>query len=403
MKKLNLLLVTLFFVPALAFGQVSETRSLTDFSAIEVSGSIDVEVTQADSFEVVVTSTSDSTEGLITEVSGNNPRTLSIEEEGYGGSSADFSVTVTLPLLESLEVFGSASADLGDFTADEIQFSVAGSGIVRAENIEASRAGLNVAGSGDILLASLIVDDAEINIAGSGEVAVEDVAAEFSEVNIAGSGDLQLAGSIANLAVTIAGSGDLSGPDLRVENIEGMVIGGGDVSIGEVVNGAVDQSLDFEELLGFGLDLGSMFDELGVEEEIDIELDRYADSQRHGRDHGFLEAITGFLAVTLSLGMPIIIVAIIVAYKYRKRRLQHETLRTFAENGQPVPENLMETLAPEKAPKSQLQSGINLLALGLGIAVFFTLIGSVKVAAFGCIPGFVGLAKILIWKFEGKE
>lgn len=118
----------------------------------------------------------------------------------------------------------------------------------------------------------------------------------------------------------------------------------------------------------------------------------------------------GFLAV------------IIVGPRYlrsRDRDKLHETLRIAYEKGQPVPPELIEALisdnkpaaASAPAPDRDLRRGLVLLFIGLGfaaggyalylgISVFSddaAWITGESIAAVGAIPGFIGLAYLVLW------
>lgn len=129
---------------------------------------------------------------------------------------------------------------------------------------------------------------------------------------------------------------------------------------------------------------------------------------------GVLEALIffGFLAV------------IIIGPRYlrsRDRARLHETLRIAYEKGQPVPPELIEALindggaaartAPVSTPERDLRRGMVLVFVGLGCALagyaLYLGIGvfsddaawitAESMAAAGAIPGFIGLAYLVLW------
>lgn len=120
----------------------------------------------------------------------------------------------------------------------------------------------------------------------------------------------------------------------------------------------------------------------------------------------------------LPLMIPIIalmipIVAIVGAYMTRSRREQllHETLRQLSERGQPIPPELLSgelCETPKQASwgagRSPLSDGLVSIAVGLGLMVmFWAMQPGAWLWAIGCIPLFVGIAKLLVWRFEAKQ
>ncbi len=109
-----------------------------------------------------------------------------------------------------------------------------------------------------------------------------------------------------------------------------------------------------------------------------------------------LVAITGML---VTFGLPVAIVAIILFYKHRKQRMTHETIARLAEKGLPIPPQLFEP--PPDRSRAGLKSGLVLLALGLGLSIFFLLEGGEW--SIGLIPGLMGLALLVSWKIEQRR
>jgi hypothetical protein len=108
------------------------------------------------------------------------------------------------------------------------------------------------------------------------------------------------------------------------------------------------------------------------------------------------------VALMVTFGMPIIMVAIVSMYKMRKNRLTHGTILALAEKGMSVPPEL---LVPPQRPlptKSDLKTGILLLSAGLGISLFFFEI-NVSGVSLGAIPILMGLGYIIVWKIEKKS
>jgi hypothetical protein len=128
-----------------------------------------------------------------------------------------------------------------------------------------------------------------------------------------------------------------------------------------------------------------------------------------GEDVPWWVGIVASLAIVFTLGLPIIIVALILYFAYRRRRLAHETINRYLASGKDVPPEVMQNLFKDagtaaSTPKSNLHKGTVNTGLGLGIIICFYAVGIEFLAAIGFIFLFVGLAQLLIWKLEqGKK
>ncbi len=126
-------------------------------------------------------------------------------------------------------------------------------------------------------------------------------------------------------------------------------------------------------------------------------------------DFGAFEAAAAITAITFGLGMPIFIVAMILYFAYRRRRLAHDTINQYLSSGKEIPPEIMQNLFKDAAgkpatPRTNLHKGAINASLGLGMVIGFNAIDVEFLAAIGFIFLLVGLAQMLIWKLEyGKE
>jgi len=117
-------------------------------------------------------------------------------------------------------------------------------------------------------------------------------------------------------------------------------------------------------------------------------------------DLGFGEAVIAILAVGLSLGMPVILVAAVLYAGHRKRRLVRDMVSEFIASGQPVPPEVWRGLTGDTTLRSHLNKGMILVGLGIGIFLSFWLMDAAKAAYLALIPLFIGIAQLLIWALE---
>lgn len=385
-------------LPSTVFALETELRDLADFSQIEVLGSIDVEVRFAESYELVVTAPEGGLAYIETEKSGGDALRISLAD---GSIRGDYSVLVTTPTLREFELRGSSDAIISDFTTSSLEITLEGSGDIGVGNLILENAEIALLGSGDIRLDSLQTVELELELLGSGDISILQLTAENAEAEILGSGDISVSGSIVDLEIDILGSGDFGGSGLAVERLSGNILGSGDANIGEVSESTLGKS---------GENLEPFFGR--IENEIEFDDDSGESSnwvRAMARDRGTIEGLTGLLAVLLIFGGPVLIVGLVAGFSYRKRKAEFETLRSFAASDRPIPQEVLDALSPKKeaqqpSPKSDLRSGVILIAIGAGIAVVGLMSRRADfLVAVACIPAFIGLAKLFIWKLENGK
>ena len=108
------------------------------------------------------------------------------------------------------------------------------------------------------------------------------------------------------------------------------------------------------------------------------------------------------LAVVLTFGTPILLVAAMLYTSYRKRRLMHNTIDQYVSSGRDIPPEVLQSLHREVTPANNLHRGLLMSGIGLGVIACFMVMDAAEAAALGLIPLLIGLAQLLIWKLEKK-
>lgn len=171
---------------------ISETRSVSDYDAVSVQGSIHVELIAGTEGRLKVEAESNLLEHILTEVEGDRLK-ISIEK-GYNlspSSRNEIKVTVPFESLEEVSLTGS-----GD---------IVGSDKINAENFK-------------------------VDITGSGDVALE-LQARFVKGSLTGSGNIRLKGKTQQLESKVTGSGDFDASNLIAAKVEANVSGSGDIEV----------------------------------------------------------------------------------------------------------------------------------------------------------------------------
>jgi len=206
----------------------TDTRSVGEFQAISLRGSLDLVVrqgaqsvqVQADDnllalIETMVETTSQGPTLMVRMKRGESmstrsklvvyvtvPKLSGVSAEGAGDIRVEAFNTPSLKLTLS----GSGDAYLPKLSTGDLGISISGSGDVSADGT-AAKLKVSIAGSGDVRLADLKADDVSVSIAGSGDAAVH--ANRTLDISIAGSGDVSYSGNPA-VRSTVAGSGSVT-------------------------------------------------------------------------------------------------------------------------------------------------------------------------------------------------
>lgn len=91
-------------------------------------------------------------------------------------------------------------------------------------------------------------------------------------------------------------------------------------------------------------------------------------------------------------------------FQHQKKRLLHDTARLALEKGQPLPTDLLNQLSSEEVvekpaaprkPSDDIRTGLILIAVGVGIYLFFEALSVEKMRFAGAIPGLIGVALLI--------
>jgi hypothetical protein len=187
----------------------AETRQVSNFSQIKLSGIGDVSITQGD------------TETLRVEAEDNLIPYITTEVHG-----------------DALEIGFMPNMPVNIWPTKPVKFYVTmknitglqarGSGNISADRIAANQLQLTVFGSGNITINQLDVKTLTNTLNGSGDILVEHLKAETTATVISGSGQCSLAGETTKQYTQITGSGDYLAFNLRSQSAAMHLAGSGD-------------------------------------------------------------------------------------------------------------------------------------------------------------------------------
>jgi hypothetical protein len=187
---------------------VEETREVSGFNRVVLSGVGHVNLTQGDAELLTVRAPRNVMRRIRTEVRGD---TLYLEvKTGLFTIVQDRTIEydVTVKEIEGLRISGSGSVESDSIQTGMLEISVSGSGDLAIDDLDAERLELSISGSGNFRSAGR-ADIQLITISGSGEYRAGDLQSQQTTLKISGSGNATVWVE-ERLDITISGSGDLA-------------------------------------------------------------------------------------------------------------------------------------------------------------------------------------------------
>jgi hypothetical protein len=204
-------IVAIFMTSGFSYGQSAnkETRNLSGFTKVSFGISGDLFINIGSEFKVVLEGDKSSLEEIETEVSGSK---LVIKSENWHSHSHEkVTVYITMPELVGLGVSGSGKAEIRDAVkAEELDFSLSGSGRIVAADLALGKFNVGISGSGDVIIdGNGEAASADVSISGSGNYTGESLKIKDAEFSISGSGSSKCYVT-DNLEAHVSGSGNIT-------------------------------------------------------------------------------------------------------------------------------------------------------------------------------------------------
>ena len=202
---------------------VSETRTTSDYDAIKVAGSFDVDLVAGKEGKIIIKGEENLVSAIKVEVE-DNVLKIYVEKGTNIRPSMGKKIEVTVPFEKISEVSLAGSGNIQSKNAiknDKFTAKLAGSGNFNLE-VNSTNLELNLSGSGNINLKGSS-DSLTTKLAGSGNIEATNLKAKNVDVNVSGSGNSRV-NCIENLTARIAGSGDIKytgNPEKRDVKVSG--------------------------------------------------------------------------------------------------------------------------------------------------------------------------------------
>jgi len=202
-----LILAAVALAPALARAQAPEGKVYAPgaFDSVEVDGSGQVRLVQADRDEVFVPGDESAQDAVEVRLRGDR---LKIELPGGWRfwKSSGAQVEVRMRHLRRLTLSGSNDVVApGPITGDQLAVGMAGSGVARFDQLQVGRLDFEISGAGEGQLAGK-VERLNLSVSGKGKIGAEQLRASTADVSISGVANATL-WAVADLRVQISGAG----------------------------------------------------------------------------------------------------------------------------------------------------------------------------------------------------
>ena len=201
---------------------VSETRAVSGFHGVKLTGSGDVIVTQGDTEGLVVEAEDNILPLVETTVKGDGVLHLGMKDHvGNVRTNKTVIYRLAVKTLDKMVIEGSGSIRAASLSADRLRIELPGSGEVAVDKLTAGAVAAEIDGSGNVILSGEARSQT-VQIDGSGDYKAKDFKTDTATVEIDGSGDARVWAN-ETLKVEINGSGEVgyAGHPTLTKNVNG--------------------------------------------------------------------------------------------------------------------------------------------------------------------------------------
>ena len=207
---------------------VEEKREITDFTKIEVSSIINVELTQADNYDILIKTDENLMEYIITEEK-NGVLYIRCIKKFSNIEPTKLIVYVSLPNLESLKTSGASVVSMkNNFELKDFECDFSGASDIKL-NFTAINFECDISGASDVFIKSKHIKN-NIEISGASDIDFE-FTTEQTKLDISGASDITLKGRTTNLDIQLSGASDLDAYEFSVKNCIIKVSGASSASV----------------------------------------------------------------------------------------------------------------------------------------------------------------------------
>ena len=165
---------------------VTETRRVSGFTAVELSGIGTLVIEQGSKESLKITAEDNILKYLKSSVYGKNLR-LSVDDFISIEPTKEIIYHLTVKNLERIEISGLGNIEIEALETSELDFEISGSGNAYIGNLQADSLNLEVSGLGNVEIGGS-VEDQRIKLSGAGNYDAEDLRSSEARIEISGTG-----------------------------------------------------------------------------------------------------------------------------------------------------------------------------------------------------------------------
>lgn len=371
---LTLITVTGLFASQGALAQ-TETRDLDEFDSVDFSGQAELTFKLGETPSVHISAPQGKLQAIETEVDG---QWLEIYTPDSLGSS-EIKIDVVATALREVILEGATESRFIGITGPEFVLDVSGANEINFDSLLVDNIEFYAQGATELVSRMIQGEQLDMELGGASDVDLGDVNLPNVNIDSAGAASIRANGNIENLDLQLAGAGEFIGDQLEVRNLTGDVSMVSEVRIASIASDMLIR--DSLPTMHFGFDFDGDMD--------------------NAINQAMLIGIISTLMVFL---VPLLIVLAVLWNGHRKRKMMHETIRIYAENGRELPPEMLESLGgASRTPEQQIRKGVIQIGVGVGLALFFTMVGAPEAAGIGLLVACIGGARFYVGRTEQKR
>ncbi len=186
---------------------ISETRAVSGYDKVVVSGGGTLEIIQDGSKSVTIQTDDNMMQYVTSEVRGGTLY-LGMHTNGQSVSPSALNISLHVKEMSGINTSGSWEVSSAAISGQDLAIGISGSGKVQMSGLSLTSLAVTSSGSGNVSLAGT-TGSQSIDISGSGKYAAGDLSSQSANVTISGSGTVTL-WTTGTLTVHVSGSGNVS-------------------------------------------------------------------------------------------------------------------------------------------------------------------------------------------------
>lgn len=187
----------------------SYTRSLTDFTSLDISAPAKATIVLDNSAEptIVIKTYPNIADHILSQVSGNR---LIVKSDANLSMNKDLVIEIHAKSLHALSLTGAVGATLkGAVDANSFDIDLTGASELVVEQLNTQKLNVDMTGASELKVKAGNVDHANYEVTGAGDVEAYSLLCNNADADITGAGDMQI-NVVQNLNAQISGAGNIS-------------------------------------------------------------------------------------------------------------------------------------------------------------------------------------------------